>query len=126
MVAVTPGTLSKSLSTHQKQPPANVATACPGGTAGGAASAAADSIAKAIGKAFSMGFLIADCLTLSYAVAGHYGFKRAPRAMLRRERRPSRHAPAARAGCAPRRKIHGQAGAAARVRRARRSTRAPR
>src|ERR1017187_7974353 len=32
MVCVTPGTLSKSDSTHQKQPPAKVATAIPGGT----------------------------------------------------------------------------------------------
>src|SRR5258708_38841262 len=31
MVAVTAGTLSKSDSTHQKQPPAKVATAWPGG-----------------------------------------------------------------------------------------------
>src|SRR6185503_9698671 len=49
MVATTPGSLSNGGSMHQKQPPAKVATLCPGGTVTGVA-ASVDMLARRIEK----------------------------------------------------------------------------
>jgi hypothetical protein len=50
MVAVTPGSLSKGGSMHQKQPPAKIATAWPGGMAGGDAARAVAAKASVAAK----------------------------------------------------------------------------